>query len=91
MLIKLTGKTRFGKNRVQAHGEIWKTKRAFVINPDAWFLESAKTGDQRWVLKKDDQNFNVELISDPCVTCSCRPMGTPECDDCKDLEQCPLN
>ena len=65
-LLKLKGKTRHGKNRIQQHGEIWRVERESTFRGQpAWSLRSmAKTFggrefDGRWVLKNDDPNFEV--------------------------------
>ena len=66
--LELTGITRHGKNRVHQHGSIWRVVgEAKFRGQDAWNLRSehetftirpgVKCFDGRWVLKKDDPNF----------------------------------
>jgi hypothetical protein len=59
MKLRLRGLTGHGKNRIREHGDEW-----FVIEPKvtpkptALFIESAKTGDKRWL------NHHFEIIEE---------------------------
>lgn len=75
MKVRLTGKTKHGKNRVRENGDLWKVTRIAekVHFPRAisgpgpfFFLTSLKPGsdDWRWVSEFDDPNFEVELLED---------------------------
>tara|TARA_A200000159_G_scaffold157617_1_gene173928 strand:- start:517 stop:738 length:222 start_codon:yes stop_codon:yes gene_type:complete len=66
--VKLKAKTRHGKNRINQHGNHW-----LVLNVDkfkgqpALSLRSQKQTDKghfdgRWVLIKDDDNFEMEKL-----------------------------
>ena len=71
--IRLTGKTRHGKNRIHQHGDIWLVvSEGKFQGQDAWNLRSlaltegprdAKVHDGRWVLKLNDPNFNWEITN----------------------------
>lgn len=58
--VRLTGKTKKGKDRVRMHGRVW-----LVIpndnKPGFLFIKSMDGNDFRWVKPVDDPNFNVEL------------------------------
>jgi hypothetical protein len=61
--LKLSGKTRHGKNRVNQHGIHWQViaEGNFRGQP-AWLVSSLnKTDkgqlDRRWILKENDPNF----------------------------------
>ena len=76
MLLKLTGKTNHGKNRINQHGEIWRVKEDSTFRGQpAWHLQSIdktfggfKDGhrdfDGRWVLKQNDPNFDWEIVEE---------------------------
>jgi len=64
--IKLSGKTRHGKNRIDQHGVHWfvMADGTFGGQP-AWLVSSMHKSDRgdfdrRWVLQNNDPNFNVE-------------------------------
>lgn len=58
--VRLTGKTKKGKQRVRMHGRVW-----IVIpnenKPGFLFIRSMDSKDFRWVSCANDQDFNVEL------------------------------
>ena len=63
--LKLSGKTRHGKNRIAQHGIHWlvQSDGTFKGNP-AWLVSSMHKSDKgdfdwRWILKTNDQNFEV--------------------------------
>jgi len=65
-LVKLTAKTRRGKNKINEHGEIWewdKTAgiRAHITN--RVFLISEKDNDWRWIFPTNDPDFIMEVLS----------------------------
>ena len=75
MKVRLTGKTKHGKNRVKENGEIWKVTRIAekvhfpraIGGPGPFlFLISLKSGtdDIRWVSEIGDPNFEVEHVED---------------------------
>jgi len=61
MMIKLTGKTNHGKNRIREHGDLWEVLElpTGVIKmshkPKLPPIKSVKTGEERWL---DDVNFS---------------------------------
>jgi len=64
--LKLSGKTRHGKNRIDQHGVHWfvMADGTFRGQP-AWLVSSMHKSDRgdfnrRWVLQNDDPDFNVE-------------------------------
>ena len=64
--IKLSGKTRHGKNRIDQHGVHWfvMADGTFRGQP-AWLVSSMHKSDRgdfnrRWVLQNNDPDFNVE-------------------------------
>ena len=63
--IRLTGKSRHGKNRVKEQGEIWTLIREANIvsccDGPAMLLRNIR-GELRWVAKQDDRNFKWEII-----------------------------
>jgi len=71
-MIKLKGKTRHGKNRIAQHGEWWTVcasegEDAMFRGEPAWMLRSLERTDRgdndvRWVLKKNDPNFEVLIV-----------------------------
>ena len=67
MRIRLTGKTRHGKNRVREHGDVWEVigLPTGVLNmtptPKLTTVKSVKTGDERWIdMVGEDKNFSIE-------------------------------
>jgi hypothetical protein len=71
--IKLTGKTKHGKNRVREQGAEWivvKVKSGVLFSDDKHkeFALLRKEGNQgehwRWVAVKEDKNFSVEVINE---------------------------
>ena len=63
--LKLSGKTRHGKNRIAQHGIHWLVQAdgTFKGNP-AWLVSSMHKSDKgdfdrRWILKQNDPDFNV--------------------------------
>tara|TARA_R100001244_G_scaffold122170_1_gene91824 strand:+ start:261 stop:500 length:240 start_codon:yes stop_codon:yes gene_type:complete len=65
MKVKLKGKTRHGKNRVNQHGEWWvvsgETDKSFWLESIVCDCTTCvKWGqDGRWVWKKNDDNFDI--------------------------------
>jgi len=65
MMIKLTGKTNHGKNRIREHGDLWEVLElpTGVIKmshkPHFPCIKSVKTNEERWL---DDQNFSWESL-----------------------------
>lgn len=66
--VKLVGKTRHGKNRINQHGDMWFVEE---VRGDKMLLRSErktegpkhnKVFDGRWVQLKDDQNFEWSEI-----------------------------
>lgn len=62
--ILLKGKSRHGKNRIHQWGDAWAIqKEGLFRGQPAWLLTSFIHGgdgpDLRWVLKKNDPNFEV--------------------------------
>jgi hypothetical protein len=65
--IKLKGKSKHGKNRIQQFGTEWwvseirdsiqTTKHTGVLGPFAMVF--SPTGDHRWIAVKDDPDFEV--------------------------------
>ena len=61
MMIKLTGRTNHGKNRIREHGELWEVLEVptgvISMTPKPPFppIKSVKTGEERWL---DDVNFS---------------------------------
>lgn len=74
MKVRLTGKTKHGKNRVREHGEIWTVNsitekvhfpRAIKgSGPFLFLIPSSGSDDMRWVSEVGDPNFEVELVED---------------------------
>ena len=62
-LVKLTGTSRHGKNRVREHGDV---VQVLHVKGDE-FCTKADDGYWRWIKKRDDQNFIWELISNEAV------------------------
>ena len=63
--LKLSGKTRHGKNRIAQHGIHWLVQAdgTFKGNP-AWLVSSMHKSDKgdfdrRWILKQNDPDFDV--------------------------------
>ena len=61
MIIRLTGTTNHGKNRVREHGELWEVLElptgvtSMTHKPTFPPIRSVKTGEERWL---DDVNFS---------------------------------
>ena len=61
MMIKLTGKTNHGKNRIREHGDLWEVLEVptgvikMSHKPPIPPIKSVKTGAERWL---DDVNFS---------------------------------
>ncbi len=68
--VKLTGKTKHGKNRVREQGAVWivvKVKPGMLFCDDkekefALLRKDNPSQDWRWVALKDDKNFSVEVL-----------------------------
>lgn len=70
--VKLTGKTKHGKNRVREQGQDWvvvKVAKNKLLS-DSWEKDFAllmqpdnQSEDWRWVAVQDDKNFDVEVLS----------------------------
>ena len=56
MFIKLKGKTRHGKNRVNQHGAWWKINNATKSGPNLWG-------------KIEPATFHLSSVECPCNTC----------------------
>ena len=64
MMFELKGKSNHGKNRVREHGDVWEVQTSTLTPaPNKWMLMSVLTGDQRWVDKENDKNFEINEIS----------------------------
>ena len=72
--VKLTGKTKHGKNRVREQGAEWivvKVKSGVLFSDDkgkefALLRKEDNPGEfWRWVALKEDKNFSVEVIKCP--------------------------
>ena len=65
-ILRLTGISNHGKNRIREHGKLWKvceqSSKTHVMRLNEIFIESQETGDLRWVNPLDDRNFEVEVI-----------------------------
>lgn len=60
--VRLTGKTKKGRERVKQHGEFWRVDVAHSL-PHRLLLWSEKTGDWRWVwIDGEDVHFTVEVL-----------------------------
>jgi len=61
MMIKLTGITNHGKNRIREHGDLWEVLEVptgvikMSHKPPFPPIKSVKTGEERWL---DDVNFS---------------------------------
>ncbi len=68
-ILRLTGKTGHGKNRVNEHGDLWNVleQREHIsfptksVGPFA-MVESLITGNARWVGLTSDENFDIEEV-----------------------------
>lgn len=70
--VKLTGKTKHGKNRVREQGQDWvvvKVAKNKLLS-DSWEKDFAllmqpdnQSEDWRWVAVQDDKNFDIEVLS----------------------------
>ena len=62
MVVKLTGKTNHGKNRVREHGSKWEVlDHTSPLQPNKLWVRSTLTWDTRWVHPTNDTNFNVVI------------------------------
>ena len=65
-ILRLTGISNHGKNRIREHGKLWKvckqSSKTHVMRLNEIFIESQETGDLRWINPLDDRNFEVEII-----------------------------
>ena len=67
--LRLSGKTRHGKNRINQHGSLWlvRFEGTFMGHPawrvsSMWMTEGPKDNkglDSRWILKQNDPDFEV--------------------------------
>ncbi len=70
MLVRLTGKSKHGKNRIQQHGSTWVVvQRGRFAGRAAFMVASMENTDRgrrdgRWVHIRDDKDFNWEIIDD---------------------------
>lgn len=71
--VKLTGKTKHGKNRVREQGADWivvKVRAGVLFSEDkkkefALLRKEDNPGEHwRWVALKEDKNFSVEVIDE---------------------------
>lgn len=71
--VKLTGKTKHGKNRVREQGAVWivvKVKSGMLFCEDkekefALLRKEDNPGEfWRWVALKEDKNFSVEVLNE---------------------------
>ena len=68
--VKLKGKSKHGKNRIQQFGEdFWISDIRNQIQttthknlPGPFLMVFSETGDHRWVAVKDDPDFEVEFV-----------------------------
>ncbi len=64
MRVRLQGKTRHGKNRINQHGAVWwVTHKGSFRGQPALSLQSLERTfmgrfDGRWVLERNDENFD---------------------------------
>ncbi len=66
-IVKLTGISKKGRERVKQHGDLWRVKQirheVVCLNNEAGMLvESLMSDDTRWVKITDDPNFNAETV-----------------------------
>jgi len=59
--VRLTGKTKKGKDRVRMHGRVWLVIPNENADMGFLFIKSMDGNDFRWVKSVGDPNFNVEL------------------------------
>ena len=63
-IVKLQGKTRHGKNRVNEHGEFWQVlnlpKRIPEWPTGTFRLQSLETGDIRWLTN----DFTATIVTE---------------------------
>jgi hypothetical protein len=72
MKVRLTGKTRHGKNRVREHGELWNVEsetemliaRPKLKGPFLFLRPANGSNDMRWVAEKNDPDFALEFVED---------------------------
>lgn len=76
MKVKLTGKTKHGKNRIAQHGAVWNViGHGSFRGRSAWMLESLDTTmggfadgirihDKRWVHKDNDNDFDWVIVDE---------------------------
>ena len=76
MKVKLTGKTKHGKNRIAQHGAVWNViGHDDFRGRDAWILQSldktmggfadgSRVHDMRWVHVVNDDNFDWEIVDE---------------------------
>jgi len=57
--VRLTGKTKKGKERVRMHGRVWIVQPN-DNKPGSLLLKSVEGNDLRWVKIIDDPDFNME-------------------------------
>tara|TARA_A100001201_G_scaffold133160_1_gene120173 strand:- start:346 stop:573 length:228 start_codon:yes stop_codon:yes gene_type:complete len=69
MNVVLKGKTRHGKNRIHQHGDVWvvEGRGQFRGQPalslrSMWTTFMGSTFDRRWVLEKNDENFDWKVV-----------------------------
>ena len=70
MLVRLQGKSKHGKNRIQQHGDVWiVVEHGRFGGQPAMMLCSMENTDRgrpdgRWVQVRDDKDFDWEIIND---------------------------
>jgi len=70
MLVRLTGKSKHGKNRIQQHGSTWVVvQRGRFAGRAAFMVASIGNTDRgrrdgRWVQIRDDKEFDWEIVDD---------------------------
>ena len=68
MLVRLTGKSKHGKNRIQQHGDKWiVVEHGRFGGQAAMMLASMERTDRgrpdgRWVHIRDDKDFDWEIV-----------------------------
>lgn len=71
MILKLSAKTKKGKERIKRWGELWEVKENTNSDQSSWLLTSisdlnqsmAGLGDStRWVKKVNDPDFDIQIM-----------------------------
>jgi hypothetical protein len=63
MIVKLTGISGHGRNRIREQGQVWvQHHTTSPLRSDSVLLKSIKTGDLRWVRWHNDDHFDIEVV-----------------------------